>query len=608
MIDAPKVEVVRIPESVLRPGEWIAIDTETTGESVKLGYTPMLDRVILASISDGKRRQIIPVELVCQALGPILKDPSIIKVFHNAKYDMHVLCNLGLKIEGPVVDTMVLGWLVDTNDITASLDSLAEKYLGAGKRSFGKIFDAKKNPFLSDLELSFEYASYDAWITALLFQELRSILVERNWPLRPGKSMWDYYLEFEAPFTKVLFNMERRGVRIDMDYVDDVERKIKTRLSEIESEVNLAARKPVNLNSPAQLSDLLFNHLGCRPKKLTATGAYSTDVSVLEELAAEGVSVAKLVLEYRALSTLNKTFVQGIKKRVPLTGGRLYPTFNQSGTRTGRLSGSSPNTQNFPRPDNDPFQIRKAFLASDGHLLIDSDYSQAEVRLIAHLCGDARLVESILTSDDVYTAIAKDIFGIPKEDVTKKIRNIVKRLVLAVNYGMAPSTLAEDLTKGGIPTTPSEAEQLLGRYFSTYPLLRDYIDRIPYVVKENKGYFYTLLGRTRFIPELLSSSNRTFSLGKRQAVNTGPQGGVADLLRVAMIQIETDEDLKQMGNKMLLQIHDELLFECPEQHVDEAMKRISSIMKDCLETVGIKLAAPMVVEIRSGKNWAEAKE
>jgi len=604
----PKVEVVRDKSMVLKPQDYLVIDTETDGTSVKMGYTPILDRLILVSISDGKRRQIIPMELVRSCLADLLKDESLPKVFHNATYDLHVLANIGLDFAGPIFDTMVMAWLLDSNDTSASLDSLASRYLSEGKRSFGKVFDDKKNPFLSNLELSFEYASHDAWLTAKLYELLERELKNRKWIFRQGKNLYDYYLEFESPFTKVLFNMERRGIRIDLNYVNEIEAKITKRLEEIEMEVNLMAKRPINLNSPVQLSKLLFNDLGLPPVKRTNSGSYSTDVSVLETLAAQGVTIAKVLLEYRSLGTLYKTFVKGIKKRVPLTGGRLHPTFNQAGTRTGRLSGSSPNTQNFPRPDNDPFKIRKVFIASDGYALVDSDYSQAEVRLIAHLSADEALIRSITGSDDVYTAIAKDIFNVPEEEVTKRIRNIVKRLVLAVNYGMSPQTLAESLTKGGIPTTVNEAKDLLDRYFKTYRGLGDYIKFIPGVVKKNNGYFFTLLGRPRYIPEILSNSYRSRSLGERQAVNTGPQGGVADLLRVAMVLIESDEELSELGCRMLLQIHDELLFECPEENKEKVVDRVKDIMLNCFPKVGLNLAVPMKVDISTGKTWAEAKE
>jgi len=600
----PKVEILRDKSELLTPKEFLAIDTETTGDSIKMDYTPLLDKIVLVTISDGERRQVVSPEMLPVVKG-LLEDPQIPKVFHNAKYDLHVLANHGYFLKGPIWDTMVMAWLICVND-KFSLDAVAEQYLGEGKKSYAKIF-SPKNPFLSDLELSFEYASRDAFLTATVFPILRDKLKSFPWILKEGKTLWDYYCEIESKFTLVLFNMERRGIKVDVQYLVELGKTLNEKISQIEEEINAAAGRPINLRSHQQLAKFLFNDLGIVSSAKTPGGKFlSTNEDVLKDLASKGYKLVDRILEHRKLSKLLSTYVTGLIEKVNLTGGRLYPTFNQTNARTGRLSASNPNTQNFPK-QKDQYKIRSAFIADKDKCLIDADLSQAEVRLIAHISGDPALIKSVMQKD-VYTAIGSEVFGVPPDKITKAMRERIKRLVLATNYGMSAKRLAVELTEGGIPTTSAEAENLLDRYFKVFPLLHKYIENIPYIVKQNGGKFYTLLGRHRDIMELFSSSFNTKAEGERQAVNTGPQAGVADVLRMSMISLESDQELSEYGVRMLLQIHDELLFEAPcDKVTDKVLDRIKHIMTNSLEQVGINLTVPLNVDIQKIYRWSDRK-
>ena len=397
----------------------------------------------------------------------------------------------------------------------------------------------------------------------------------------------ELYKEVELPLVYVLYRMEKRGVPFDRDYLQAFGRELEERAERLKKEIFEIAGEEFNVNSTKQLARVLFEKLGLKPIKRTKSG-YSTDVETLTTLALQGHKIAELLLEYRKLTKLSSTFVKGILKHMD-DSGRVHTTFIQTGTATGRLSSAEPNLQNLPVSDEISKRIRHAVRAPDGYILVWADYSQVELRILAHLSGDENLIRAYREGKDIHTETAKRLFKV--SEVTQELRRVAKTVNFGIIYGMSPHGLSERLR---IPV--KEAEDYINRYFEEFPRVKEYIEK---TLQEayRKGYVRTLFGRKRPLPELFSSNYNIKSFGERAAVNATIQGTAADIIKMAMVKLH--DKLEKLGAYMILQVHDEIVVEAPEEREEE----VKELLKETMENVA-KLSVPLTVDVNSGKHWS----
>lgn len=602
-----------------------AIDTETTGVSVKQKSSPIADDILCWSMSDGNDRIFLYSEQLPK-FKQFFLDPEIEKVFHNIKYDVHCILNHGDEVHHPKYDTMVMHWLTDERK-PHKLDSVAYELFGLNMRSYKKVFGAKRNPdslLSNDFETEeawnthrmkvIEYATLDTYATAHIFFELKTRLQHIPW--KENKSLWEYYLEIERYFTDVLFNMERRGITIDLERLEQIEEEIDKEKDQIQAYFNKKAGRIINIDSPEQLQKFLYEDLELPITEWTKGGESghrqpSTNEETLKSLEKSAPEVIGKLLRFRKIAKVKRTYVANIKNSVGITNdGKLHFTLNQHITKTGRLSGSNPNTQNI-KAREDEFKLRHSFRATPGKRLIIADYSQAEVRLIAELSGDRQMIEDL--KGDIYKKSFAGMFEMNEEDVTEEQRKFQKPIVLGTNYGMGPATLAKQIESSVgwdntvFKDTVNKVElckDLLNRYFSRYNRLKAYIDAVPEIARtKNPPHVRTLLGRYRYFPDLFGTETGIVHMAERESVNTGPQAGVGDIMRGAMIQIENNKRLKELGTYLLLQIHDEVVLETESENVDESIEICTEILKEPLKEYGISLSVPLDIEIGDSDKW-----
>ena len=525
---------------------------------------------------------------VLEAFAPLLMDKEKEKVGQNIKYELVLLFSRGHGVEGPLFDTMVASYLLNPSKRTHGLDDLALEYLGYRTTTYKEVTKKGKKeiPFSQvKPETARDYACEDADITLRLKHVLEEQLKEEG--------LEDLFRQLEMPLVPVLARMELAGVKVDKTRLETMAQVLETQIERLEKEIHQLAGEAFNINSPKQLAHILFDKLRLKPLRKTKTG-YSTDVEVLAQLALEH-PLPERVLEYRQLTKLKSTYVEGLMKVINHRTGRVHTSFNQTVTATGRLSSSDPNLQNIPIRTELGRMIREAFVAEEGYLLLSADYSQIELRILAALSQDEKLLEAFHKGEDIHTRTACEIFGVAPQDVTPELRRRAKVVNFGIIYGMSPYGLSQELK---IPV--EEAAEYIERYFHRYPGVRQYLDHL-IAHAEDKGYVTTILGRRRFIPEIFSSNRNTRELGKRYAINTPIQGSAADLIKLAMIRIDRFLVEKGMKTRMILQVHDELLLEVAE----EELEKVKGNVKEMMEGVH-PLKVPLVVHVGVGKNWEEA--
>lgn len=520
-----------------------------------------------------------------KAASGIFENADIPKIGHNLKYDIEMLRQEGLEVRGKLYDTMIASYLLNPNKPDHSLGDVSFQYLSYRKRTFQEVL-GKRNSF-SDVPVE-EAAAYAAE-DAVLALELKEILFEK---LRE-QGLEKLYFDIEMPLIRVLMEIEETGFRVDVEKLNDMSKELSRELDSIQRRVYFLAGEEFNINSPKQLSKVLFHSLGLKPGKKTKTG-YSTEVSVLEELA-ETHELPKEILDYRSLSKLKYTYTDVLPNLIHPVTGRIHTSFNQTVTATGRLSSSEPNLQNIPIRGEWGRRIRETFIAEGNNLILSADYSQIELRILAHLSGDHGLIDAFTTGVDVHTRTASDIFGVDLEKVTPEMRRVAKTVNFGVIYGISPFGLS-----GALNITPAEAKKYIDGYFEQHPGIKGYIERILGAARE-QGCVTTILGRKRSIPEMKSHNANTRALGERLAINSPIQGTAADIIKIAMIRIRDAFHAEGMKGKMVLQVHDELVFELPEDELDAAGR----IIKEKMENV-VALSVPLKVEMGYGRNWAGA--
>jgi DNA polymerase I len=527
----------------------------------------------------------------CRSLVAMLEDPGVRKVGQDLKYDLIVLERAGVKLRGIWFDTMIASYVLDPGRREHHLAALAVDLLAYKTLTYAEVTGRGKSQLSFaevGLEAARDYACQDADCALRLFRRFEADLETH--------ALGTLFHGLEMPLVPVLARMELAGIRIDVPLFRESSRRLAKELELIQDEVYKLAGEPFNLNSTPQLREVLFERLGLPVLKRTKTGP-STDVTVLEELAEQGHQVPRLLMEYRELEKLRSTYVDALPRLVHPETGRIHTSFNQTVAATGRLSSSDPNLQNIPIRTALGREIRKGFVADEGHLLLGVDYSQIELRILAHFSGDEAFVEAFRKGIDVHRQTAAVIFGVPIEEVSAGMRAQAKTINFATLYGQGSFSLARQL---GI--SREEAQRFIDQYFERFSGVRAFLDAQVTTAKE-KGYVETLLGRRRYIPELRSGNWNVRQFGERVAQNTPIQGTAADMIKKAMIEIDAALEATPTGARMLLQVHDELLLEVAEDRVDEVRALVVEKMEGALE-----LEVPLVADAGVGRSWYEAKE
>jgi DNA polymerase-1 len=526
----------------------------------------------------------------CAAIAAVLTDPAVKKAGHNIKYDWQVLRRAGVELAGVTYDSMLASFVLDPGRRSHALDSLALDHLGRSMQSYGDVAGKGKAqlPFAEiPVGVAAAYCGADSATVLALHRLFTARLVETT--LQPLLE------EIEMPLVNVLVDMEWTGIRINTQVFARLSKELSTDLQRLEVEIAAAAGGTINLNSPKQLAAILFEKLQLPVLKRTKTGP-STDADVLQQLADLGHAMPSLLLEYRELQKLRSTYVDVLPQRVHPGTGRIHTSFNQIGAATGRLSSSEPNLQNIPVRTPRGEEIRKGFVPEPGWKFVVADYSQIELRLIAHLSGDPAFVTAFRNGEDVHRQTASLIFGVSPGEVTSEMRARAKTINFGTIYGQGAFALSKQLA---IP--PEMAKTFITEYFQRFAGVRTYLDRQVELAREN-GYVETLFGRRRYIPEIRDKNFNVRAFGERQAQNAPLQGSAADLIKIAMVRLHRALAERRFKARLLLQVHDELLLEAPEAEVES----VAVLLKEHMEGAAA-LRVPLVVEVGVGDNWLDAK-
>ena len=524
-------------------------------------------------------------------LKPFFESTTILKIGQNLKYDLKVLSNYGIEVCGQLFDTMIAHYLLNP-DMRHNMDLLSEAYLGYTPIAIDTLIGKKGKGQLTmravPAELQKEYAVEDTDVTL----QLKHTFL----PLLEKDQMVKLFTEVEAPLVKVLAQMEYEGIRLDTHFLGELSKEINTDLIALQTTIFDQAGESFNLSSPKQLGDILFEKLKLlsKPKK-TKTGQYATSEEVLSQLASEHPIVAN-VLEFRALQKLQSTYIEALPREVNPRTGRVHTTFMQAVTATGRLSSNQPNLQNIPIRTPRGSQIRKAFVPrNEDYTLLSADYSQIELRIIAALSEEDHMIEAFLQGQDIHRSTAAKVFTVPIEEVTKEQRSHAKTVNFGIIYGVSAIGLSQQTS-----LTRSQSKELIDTYYQTYPKLKGYIEKQIAFAREH-GYVETILGRRRYLPDVYSRNQVVRGAAERNAVNAPIQGSAADIIKIAMVRIAQRLEREHLSTRMLLQVHDELLFDVPKPELEVVTPIIREEMQQAY-----KLSVPLIVEIGTGNNWLEA--
>lgn len=584
----------KVVEQAARQGR-LALDTETTstrpmaaslvGISMALDpqhvyYIPIAHRELLGG------RQ-LKLDQVRETLGPLVADASVAKVGQNFKYDTVVLRNHGFAVDGLDFDTMIASYLIDPGRRSHSLDALSADLLGVKMTSYKEVTGTGKQQVTFDyvpIKQAARYAGEDAWGTLLLADRLGPQLEEAG--------LVALYRDVELPLSDMLADMEMAGVAINNDELKALSGDFAHRMAALEREIHGLAGIPFNLASPRQLGEILFERLKLPTKRKTKTG-YSTDVRVLEELAALH-PLPRKILEHRSLAKLKSTYSDVLPTLVNPTTGRIHSSFNQAVTATGRLSSSDPNLQNIPIRGEEGKRIRAAFVPAPGKKFLSADYSQVELRVMAHLAQDETLLRAFRRGEDIHSRTAAAIFGVMPGLLTPDMRRVAKTINFGIIYGMSAFRLAREQK-----LSRKQAEEFISRYFERYSGVKSFLESAVADARE-RGYAETLLKRRRYLPDLRASNHQVRSMAERMAINTPVQGGAADIVKVAMLKLQRQLQASGLPARVVLQVHDELVVEADADVAQE----VADIMREAMEKA-YELDVPLKVDLGIGDNWAQ---
>ena len=586
---------------------WVAVDTETTGLDdmvaelvgiclcVEVGeacYIPLNHKSGDDDLFGGNKLapNQLPLQKVIDLLKPILEDPAIIKIGQNIKYDMKILSRYNIDIF-PIDDTMLLSYALNGGAHNHGMDSLSSRYLDHSPISIKSLLGSGKSAITFDqlsIAEAVDYAAEDADITLRLWKLFK--------PLLHKSRVTKVYEILERPLVSVLAEMEQNGIKVDRDTLSRMSNSFAQKMAGLEDEIFKAAGRSFNVGSPKQLGEILFDEMEIPGGKKGKTGAYATGADVLEDLIVEGYDFPSKVLDWRQLSKLKSTYTDALQDHINVETGRVHTSYSMAGTSTGRLSSTDPNLQNIPIRTEDGRRIREAFICDEGSVLLSLDYSQIELRILAQIADIDSLKEAFYQGQDIHALTASQMFDVPLDKMDPMIRRQAKAINFGIIYGISGYGLARNLR---IPR--KEAQAFIEKYFERFPGIKDYMESTVSFAKEN-GYVQTLFGRRIHTPEINTRGPQA-GFSKRAAINAPIQGTAADIIRRAMIKMPGM--IKQLPAKMLLQVHDELLFEVRKEAVDETI----SIVKDVMETASLpalEMSIPLTVDAGQGCNWAEA--
>ncbi len=571
--------------------ESFVIDLETTSrkamsaELVGIALSPAPGEAYYIPVGHKGWEEHLPLAQVIDRLKPLLQDPNIAKIAHNGNYDLMVLSEYGMGLENLSFDTMIAAHLLGEKSL--ELKALAFGKLGIEMTPITALIGSGVKQIsmaLVGVGQAAEYACADADVTfrlkELLEEELR----------REG--LWGLFVQVEMPLAPVIVRMQRNGVALDTELLRQMSQSLRGKLLKLEGEVYDCVGHSFNINSTQQLGLVLYDELKLPRARKTKSG-YSTEASILEGLRGTH-PVVELILGYRQLMKLNSTYVNALPALINPGTGRVHTSFNQTGTTTGRLSSSDPNLQNIPIRGELGRQVRHAFIACPGASLVSGDYSQIDLRVLAHLSQDAGLLNAFARDEDIHAVTASLVFGVDPSEVTPEMRRIAKTVNFGVIYGMSGYGLeqATELSRG-------EAAEFIASYFEKHPGVKDFIDSTKRQVRE-LGYVQTLLGRRRFIPEIDSPNRQVREAAERMAINMPVQGTSADIIKIAMVNLQQEMDRRGLNTKLILQVHDELIFDVPQEEIEAMRGLIEELMPHALE-----LSVPLKVDIKVGRNWGE---
>ncbi|MDM1493120.1 DNA polymerase I [Acinetobacter indicus] len=592
--------------TVLSPADWdalfqrlstatrFAFDTETTSLDYRIaqivGFSVAFDAteafyVPLAHDYAGAPEQ-LNREAVLAQIKPILENPAVEKIGHHLKYDAHVLENHGIHLQGWYFDTMLASYVLNSVATRHGMDDVARLYLSHLTTTYEQIAGkgAKQKTFNQiEIETAAHYAAEDAHVTYRLYEVL-------NEKLQRHPELSNLLHHIEMPVARVLTQMEENGIKLDLNFLDQLGVEFSNTMLQLEQQIIELAGQPFNVSSPKQVGEILFEKLGIKGGKKTATGQYSTSESILEKIEHP---IASLIVEYRGLSKLKSTYTDGLQKQANSSSHRVHTSYHQALTATGRLSSTDPNLQNIPVRMDIGRQIRKAFIAPEGRVLLAADYSQIELRLMAHFSQDDALVDAFNHGQDVHRRTAAEVLNIALEDVTPDQRRQAKAVNFGLLYGMSEFGLIRQLG-----FTREESQNYIKQYFQRYPGIYEYMQRTRQVALE-QGFVETLTGRRLYTPDIDARNMMVRKAAERAAINAPLQGSAADIIKMAMVEV--DKMLPRHQAKMLLQVHDELVFEVDANVADELAPKLAEVMQSVIE-----LSVPLVVEVGKGQNWDEA--
>ncbi|WP_294534136.1 DNA polymerase I [uncultured Rhodoblastus sp.] len=535
----------------------------------------------------------LPLRPVLEALKPLLTAPSVIKVAQNVKYDWLVLAQHGVEV-GPVEDTMLASYTLDAGRNGHGMDELSLKVLEHRPIPFSEVAGQGKS-FIGfarvAVDKAVEYSAEDADVTLRLWNCLQPRLV--------AESMCTVYETLERPLAVVLARMERRGICVDRALLSRLSGEFAQDMARLEAEVQALAGESFNLGSPKQLGDILFGKFGLPGGKKTATGAWSTSASVLDELAEGGNELAARILDWRQVQKLRSTYAEALPRFINPATGRVHTSYSMAATSTGRLSSSEPNLQNIPVRNEAGRKLRRAFVAAPGKKLISADYSQIELRLLAHIADIPQLKQAFAEGKDIHAITASEIFGVPVEGMPGDVRRRAKAINFGIVYGISAFGLANQL---GI--SREEAGAYIKLYFERFPGIRAYMDATKKLCRE-QGFVTTLFGRKCHYPKIGSSNPSERAFNERAAINAPIQGAAADIIRRAMIRMDDALAAAHLSAQMLLQVHDELVFEAPEAEIADTLVCVRKVMEQAA-LPAVSLSVPLLVEARAADNWDEA--
>ncbi|MBK9087129.1 MAG: DNA polymerase I [Sterolibacteriaceae bacterium] len=577
--------------------ELVALDTETdsldplTANLVGISFAVAPGEAAYLPLRHGGPGvpEQLPFDDTLARLRPWLESDTAAKVGQNLKYDMHVFANAGIRVRGVAHDTLLESYILES-DKGHDLDSLSMRHLGITTIKYEQVAGkgASQIGFAQvDVARATEYSAEDSDVTLRLHQTLHG-------RLRDEARLEALYRDIEMPVLDILFEMERTGVLIDSAALSQQSHELGTKMMQVERAAHEAARQPFNLNSPKQIQEILFEREKLPVVKKTPSGAPSTDEEVLQQLALD-YPLPKLILEYRTLAKLKSTYTDKLPRMVNSQTGRVHTSFSQAVAVTGRLASSEPNLQNIPIRTAEGRRIRAAFVAPDGWSVVSADYSQIELRIMAHLSGDERLLDAFAKGEDVHRATAAEIFGAAPAEITSEQRRYAKVINFGLIYGMSAFGLAREL---GLERGAAQA--YIDRYFARYPGVRRYMDETRESARST-GYVETVLGRRLWMPEIRSSNAGRRQGAERAAINAPMQGTAADLVKLAMIAVTGWLEASRLRSRLVLQVHDELVLEVPHGELERVRESLPGLMGDVAQ-----LAVPLLVEVGVGANWDEA--